>query len=47
MPDWIDAQHALSEAEAVQAMLNHSARSLGIFRASWLTRLLSPEARTS
>ena len=36
MPDWDDEQHALNEAEAVQAMLGHSARSLGIFRASWL-----------
>ncbi len=36
MPDWIDAQHALSEDDAVLAMLSHSARSLGIFRLSWL-----------
>lgn len=36
MPDWDDAQHALSEADAVLAMLNHSARSLGIFRENWL-----------
>lgn len=36
MPEWNDEQHALSEAEAVLAMLNHSARSLGIFRANWL-----------
>ncbi|MDI9222922.1 winged helix-turn-helix domain-containing protein [Pantoea sp. EA-12] len=36
MPEWNDAQHALSEAEAVLAMLNHSSRSLGIFRANWL-----------
>lgn len=36
MPDWDDAQHALSEEDAVVSMLNHSARSLGIFRAAWL-----------
>ncbi len=36
MPEWNDEQHALSEAEAVLGMLNHSARSLGIFRANWL-----------
>lgn len=36
LPEWRDEQHALSEAEAVEQMLNHSARSLGIFRASWL-----------
>ncbi|ORM69253.1 winged helix-turn-helix domain-containing protein [Pantoea rwandensis] len=36
MPEWDDAQHALSEDDAVLAMLSHSARSLGIFRASWL-----------
>ena len=36
MPEWDDAQHALSEADAVLAVLSHSARSLRIFRASWL-----------
>ena len=36
MPDWVDAHHALSEDDAVLAMLSHSARSLGIFRVSWL-----------
>ncbi|MDZ7278886.1 winged helix-turn-helix domain-containing protein [Pantoea eucrina] len=36
LPDWNDAEHALSEADAVTEMLNRSARSLGIFRASWL-----------
>lgn len=36
MPHWRDEQHALSENEAVMQMLEHSARSLGIFRASWL-----------
>lgn len=36
MPHWRDEQHALSENEAVMQMLDHSARSLGIFRASWL-----------
>jgi len=36
MPDWDDAQHALTEAEAVQRMLDNSACSLGIFRLAWL-----------
>ena len=36
MPEWRDELHALSEADAVNLMLDHSARSLGIFRASWL-----------
>ena len=36
MPEWNDVQHALSEEDAVLAMLSHSARSLGIFRANWL-----------
>ncbi|WP_312241488.1 winged helix-turn-helix domain-containing protein [Pantoea sp.] len=36
MPDWQDALHSLSEAEAVNEMLMKSARSLGIFREGWL-----------
>ncbi|MTD26608.1 winged helix-turn-helix domain-containing protein [Erwinia sorbitola] len=36
MPDWDDAQHALNETDAVQRMLDNSARSLGIFRSGWL-----------
>lgn len=36
MPEWDDGEHALSEDDAVVSMLNHSARSLGIFRPSWL-----------
>lgn len=36
MPDWDDKQHALSEADAVQAMLRKSAASLGIFKPAWL-----------
>lgn len=36
MPDWQDALHSISEAEATRLMLLNSARSLGIFRGSWL-----------
>ncbi|WP_337036761.1 winged helix-turn-helix domain-containing protein [Pantoea agglomerans] len=36
MPDWQDAIHGISEAEATRQMLMNSARSLGIFRAAWL-----------
>ncbi|PIJ51325.1 hypothetical protein BL250_01105 [Erwinia sp. OLTSP20] len=36
LPDWDDAVHALSEADALAQMLRNSARSLGIFRAEWL-----------
>lgn len=36
LPEWQDALHALSEAEAQEEMLRNSARSLGIFRAAWL-----------
>ncbi|MDE8555536.1 winged helix-turn-helix domain-containing protein [Pantoea vagans] len=36
MPDWQDAVHGISEAEATRQMLMNSARSLGIFRAAWL-----------
>ena len=36
MPDWQDAIHGISEAEATRQMLMNSARSLGVFRAAWL-----------
>lgn len=36
LPEWQDALHALSEADAQREMLRNSARSLGIFRAAWL-----------
>lgn len=36
MPEWQDELHGMSEAEAVTQMLLNSARSLGIFRESWL-----------
>ncbi len=36
LPEWQDALHALSEADAQWEMLRNSARSLGIFRAAWL-----------
>lgn len=36
MPDWQDAIHGISEAEAIHQMLLNSARSLGIFRTAWL-----------
>jgi len=36
MPDWQDALHSISVAEATRLMLLNSARSLGIFRGSWL-----------
>lgn len=36
MPEWQDALHSISDAEAVRLMLLNSARSLGIFRAAWL-----------
>ncbi|WP_313652493.1 winged helix-turn-helix domain-containing protein [Pantoea sp.] len=36
MPEWQDAQHGISEAEATRQMLLNSARSLGVFRAAWL-----------
>lgn len=36
LPEWQDALHALSEADAQEEMLRNSARSLGIFRAAWL-----------
>ena len=36
MPDWQDAIHGISEAEATRQMLMNSARSLGVFRSAWL-----------
>lgn len=36
MPEWQDAKHGISEAEATRQMLLNSARSLGVFRAAWL-----------
>ncbi|WP_267372408.1 MULTISPECIES: winged helix-turn-helix domain-containing protein [unclassified Pantoea] len=36
MPDWQDAIHGISEAEAIHQMLLNSARSLGLFRTAWL-----------
>lgn len=36
LPEWRDELHALSETDAVAQMLLNSARSLGIFRESWL-----------
>lgn len=36
MPDWCDERDLLPRAQAERRMLENSARSLGIFRASWL-----------
>lgn len=36
LPDWDDEQHALTEDDAVQRLLEKSAASLGIFRPGWL-----------
>lgn len=36
LPDWNDASHALSKADAEFQMLRRSAKSLGFFKAEWL-----------
>ncbi|WP_345831273.1 winged helix-turn-helix domain-containing protein [Erwinia sp. HDF1-3R] len=36
LPDWDDAQHALSEEDAVGQMLRNTAASLGLFKPAWL-----------
>ncbi|SQB20622.1 Uncharacterized protein conserved in bacteria [Citrobacter koseri] len=49
MPHWDDKRDLLSQAEAEIAMLDNSARSLGIFREQWLAdyyRLRRPEVKT-